>query len=157
MSNVNIKYLKDENGNIFSPVTSTDSIYAKTGTTLTDMIGTGILYREQLYSGSTYTDFTLTKPAQNFLLIEINYYAYYECGKTCLCIVPSPTKNFKMIIERMAIVSSANTWLGTTGYLEFKTDGKVTFRGEGFNQWDNSYSTTNEIQIRSVFGWKKVS
>lgn len=34
--NSNIKYLKDENGNVISPVTSTDSIFSSSGTSLLD-------------------------------------------------------------------------------------------------------------------------
>lgn len=157
MSNVNIKYLKDESGKKFSPVVSAKSLYSEEGTSFDDMLNAGILYRTQIYSGGTSTNFSLTQPAQNFTLIEINYYAYYDYRKTSMCIVPSPTQSLNVILERVAISKQAQTWLGTTSLLVFKTDGSVTMTSDGFNCWNHSYNDGDGIEIRSVFGWKKIS
>lgn len=80
MSTVNIKYIKNENGNIISPITSTKSIYLENNqTSLNDFYVTDM---ETLYEGSitipvdTTKDITITKALNNF-----DYIIYRFNGK----------------------------------------------------------------------------
>ena len=66
--NVNIKYLKDENGNIISPVTSTDSVFidnTKLSTKLT---------LKQLFSGNVggLDSLTMSDSYNNYTFLIIN-------------------------------------------------------------------------------------
>lgn len=156
--NVNVKYLKDENGNVISPVTSTDSVYTGNNSQLTNIIENGTFSRTQLFTGETNTNFNLSEPAQNFDLIEMNCYVYYDYRSTFFTVVPTKTSNFNTMISRMAIAAGASTWFGTSSFIVFKTDGSVTFNGDGFNAWNSSYTQgSNEIKMLSVYGWKRMS
>lgn len=151
------KYLKDENGNVISPVTSTDSVYTGNNSQLTNIIENGTFSRTQLFTGETNTNFNLSEPAQNFNLIEMNCYVYYNYRSTFFTIVPT-TSSFGTMISRMAISADSNTWFGTTSLIIFETDGSVKFSGDGFNAWNSSYiKGGNEIKMLSVYGWKRMS
>lgn len=156
--NVNVKYLKDENGNVISPVTSTDSVYTGNNSQLTNIIENGTFSRTQLFTGQTNTDFTLSQSAQSFDLIEMNCYVYYDYRSTYFTIVPTKTSSFNVMISKMAISADSSTWFGTTSLIIFKTDGSVKFGGDGFNAWNSSYTKgTNDIKMLSVYGWKRMS
>lgn len=156
--NVNVKYLKDESDNIVSPVTSTDSVYTGNNTQLTNIIQNGTFSRTQLFSGETNTSFNLSEPAQNFDLIEMNCYVYYDYRCTYFTIVPTKTSSFNSMISRMAIAAGSGTWFGTSSFIKFKIDGSVEFGGDGFNAWNSSYQqNSNEIKMKSVYGWKRMS
>lgn len=70
--NVNGKYLKDESGNIISPVVSTDTTYH--GTTKLSTIVNRCMTYTLLFSGGTTGNVTLTSSSANFTMLRIFYY-----------------------------------------------------------------------------------
>lgn len=70
--NVNGKYLKDESGNIISPVVSTDTSYH--GTTKLSTIVNKCMTYTLLFSGNATGDITLPQSSTDFTILRIFYY-----------------------------------------------------------------------------------
>lgn len=72
MSSVNQQYLKDKDGNNFSPITSTDSIYLKDGSTLQEFINK--MSVTTLYNNINNTSggsVTLSDNAKNYTYLDV--------------------------------------------------------------------------------------
>lgn len=93
--NTDIKYLKDENDNIFTPVVSTKSVFDSNGSNLNDC-----LFGETIFEGSNKSgNITFSKNLTNYRFITIiwrrNGSNYNESHVGCgVCYTIHPIRNF---------------------------------------------------------------
>ena len=71
MDNVNIKYLKDENNNVISPVTGTNSVYTGGGQDLNSVLS-NMYETKTLFNGFTYGNFTLSDSSANYEMLRFD-------------------------------------------------------------------------------------
>lgn len=154
--NVKAKYLKDEAGDVVSPITSAKSIYSEGQNNLQDIISKNIYDRVTLYSGKATGNFNLSEDVKNFNYITVHFYMYYDYNITQLFQIGT---DLEFALYRMVIVKSASTWFGGTGYLKIdeKNGTSVTFTGNGYNNWNSSYTDNSEIVIQQIDGFKLLS
>lgn len=135
--NVNIKYLKDENGNTISPVCNTDSVY-KGGTQLSSLLNT--VYKvKTLYSGRTNSVATLSENGTNYnlLLLDFNSYNEYTTYHTNI-IVPRNNAKYDAVIA--TVIQGTNVCQYYTVHYTLSNN-KITFNHATYaNVYHNSGS-----------------
>lgn len=105
--NVNGKYLKDENGNIISPITSTKSIYNSINEDLDTILGK-VYKRTKIYEGSTTSTATLTMNTSNFDILIMCFEANHETNYYYKMDMIPANSNYIFNVEIRNIYDSAN-------------------------------------------------
>lgn len=148
--NVNIKYLKDEVGNIISPVTSNESVFTNDGYTLSQCMNGSILFE-----GDSTQDITLSDNWTNYdkTLISYHYtgiYGYVLIKQLINPVQVSLSISFSITPYRLARVTYKTIKL---------QDNKITRSGSGYlciseNKVIDANIDENSIYINKVIGYK---
>lgn len=121
MSTVNIKYLKDEKGNIISPITSIKSIY-NGDVTLEDFMSGNVLWTASINNPSTVTSMELSDSRKNYKRLIV-YYKNYISNDQKSVIIETDLTDY-ICCDGMVFNGRFNTWNYTTSY-HFDTDTRI--------------------------------
>lgn len=119
MSKVNIKYLKDESGNVISPITSISSVYNE-NTSLKDFISGHVLWVTS--NNSTVHSITISDSRKNYKRLVMYYKDYVEGIQKSVTIDPKLTNAF--YCDGMAWNGQINSWNYSTVY-QFNSDTQI--------------------------------
>lgn len=142
MTSVNMKYLKDENGNIISPVTSASSVYTEEGISVESEFtkrGNYLIWGNSNQAVDTSIDFGMDLSTTSFRYLDI------------LCRLGSPTEQFGYFnISRLPIefgrtyIFSTN-YQGSGGVVQYIYTGRWTLNSTGL-----SYVMGNFVVINAT-------
>lgn len=124
MSTVNIKYLKDESGNMISPITSIKSIY-NGDVTLEDFMSGNVLWAASINNPSTVTSIELSDSRKNYKRL-IMYYKNYITSDQKSVIIETDLTDY-ICCDGMVFNGQLNTWNYMTSY-HFDTDTRIVKR-----------------------------
>lgn len=119
MSTVNIKYLKDESGNIISPITSIKSIY-NGDVSLEDFMSGNVLWVTS--NNSTVSSITISDSRKNYKRLVMYYKDYVMGVQKSVTIDPKLTNSF--YCDGMVWNGQINSWNYSTIY-QFNSDTQI--------------------------------
>ena len=121
MSTVNIKYLKDESGNVISPITSIKSIY-NGDVTIEDFMCGNVLWAASINNPSTVTSIELSDSRKNYKRLIV-YYKNFISSDQKSVIVETGLTDY-ICCDGMVFNGQLNTWNYMTSY-HFDTDTRI--------------------------------
>lgn len=151
--NANIKYLKDENGNIISPVTSADSIFinnTKLSTKLT---------LKQLFSGDVggLGSLTMSDSYNNYTFLIINGWWNYVPGYGDIIIMQPKISLYGTLVTRFSPKNGVTEYKYDAN-LQLYDNNKLKIVG-GYGHTINTTANTtgifcgnNQINIKTIYG-----
>ena len=119
MSTVNAKYIKDENGNTISPITSIDSVYNE-DTSLKDFISGYVLWVTS--NNSTVSSITISDSRKNYKRLIMYYKDFIMGVQKSVTIDLGLTNTF--YCDGMVWNGQVNSWNYSTIY-KFNSDTKI--------------------------------
>ena len=161
---INQKYLKDENNNTISPVTSAESVYTGEGTNLNTVLNS--VYTEtKLFGGRNMqssitqgSSLTLNDSVTNYELLRFDWYPFQTnlespCYVTSWCHIPV-TGNYQRI-QISESCSGSTFFYNTTLTFDISGNKLTTVR---CRYWcSNGTNVEPTIYIGTIYGYKHVT
>lgn len=164
MSTNNIKYLKDENNNTISPVTSAESVYTGGGTNLNTVLSS--VYTETILLGgrdrrsstAEGSSLTLNDSVTNYELLRFDWYPFQTgentpCYVTSWCHIPV-TGNYQRL-QISEPCSGSTNFYNTTISFDISGNKLITARCRYWGSNGTSISPT--VYIGTIYGYKHVT
>lgn len=164
MSTNNIKYLKDEQNNTISPVTSAESVYTGGGTNLNTVLSSvymetilknGRNMSSQVHEGST---IQLSDKITDYELIRFDWYPFQTssnstCYVTSWCHIPI-AGTYKQIHISESCAGSTNLY-NTTVSFDISVDKLIVRRCKYWGS--NGVDGSPDVLIGTIYGYKHIT
>lgn len=156
MSTVNVKYIKDENGNIISPITNSSVVYLKNNPD-TPLSNTSVTIRKTLYTGGVVVPSMGDSPLTLTYDDDVNNYTHLEIYESHGQVAVITTSTYNALILG-GYYPNDSTSRGAIFTYTRTSDTTAQVKNSMFFDFNNGYQQgTSVVAINKVIAYKYVS